>query len=151
MPWLNQTLLIVHVLAAFYWFGVTATLASRIREALAGNAVNTPNVIKGLAARSIVTDLCGLVVLGTGLGLVFSVYHGFAGLHPRFHIGLSVAMVWFAVGAFMVRPKLTALAQAVRGGAVGPDANPLRKRIAMLVGIQHLLFVIVLVTMLWRL
>ena len=150
MAWLNQTLLILHVLACFYWFGVTATLSSRIRDALSTNGVHTANVLKALADRSLMTNLAALVVLGTGLGLLFSVYGGFGGAPPRFHMGLTLALIWFAVGAFMVRPKLNAISAAVRGDAVGPDAEPLRKRIAMLTGIQHLLFAIVLVTMLWR-
>lgn len=150
MPWLNQTLLIVHVLATFFWFGATASLPGRIREALGNQGPGTEAVLKAIAGRAPRILLAGLLAIATGVAMAFTVYGGFKGLPVRFHASLGLSLIWFGLGAFGVRPKLVALASTVRGTTMGQDADPLRKKIAMFTGMQHLLFFVIVVLMVWK-
>lgn len=150
MQLLNPVLLVIHVLAAFYWFGVAATLPTRIRQTLDGNAKNAPEVIKSLASRSTATGVSSLLVLATGVAMIFTRFGGMGGMPVRFHIGLTLTLIWFGIGVFLIRPRLSALAQLVRGSTLGPESDTLRKKIAMFTGIQHLLFFVTATLMLWR-
>lgn len=151
-PYAYQALLIVHVMAAMFWFGVTASIPRRIREAIRAETDGTLLALRSIAGQGKSVVGAGAVVLLTGISL--ALLHGFPKVSPllpvRFHVALLLTLIWFAIGALLTRPAIGTLTKTA-AEALGPDAIRLQKRISMLVGIQHLLFTVITILMLWRL
>lgn len=151
-PYDFQVLLIIHVMSAMYWFGTAAFLPRGIREALQAGTGEAGAMIRSVAGQSSATVRSGAVVLLTGI--LLAVLRGFPKVSPmlpvRFHVALLLSLIWFGIGALLVRPAMASLVDATCGAAAG-EATRLRKRISMLTGIQHLLFTVTTVLMLWRL
>ena len=83
------------------------------------------------------------------LGLIFSV-GGFKVVHPRIHSSLGIGLLWIGVGAGFVRPNAMAIVEAAeKGEDLGALAGR-AKKVAAGTGIGHLLFLVMLTLMLWR-
>ena len=144
-----QVLLIVHVFAAMYWFGASASVPRRVRAALDSELPEARKRMGELARDGQLFMAAGILVFLSGLGM--ALIRGFAYLHPRFHAGLALTVVWLGIGLFVLRPTMKKIgASLAQGDSVPASAHALRKRVAMLMGIQHLLFTIITVLMLWR-
>jgi len=146
---LFQFLLIFHVMSAMLWFGGTMSVPRRVRLALDSEVGAARAQLEGLAREGRMMAGAGFLVLFTGVSLVM-VRGGFAGLDVRFHIGLTLTLIWIILGATVVRSTLEKLVQAAQGDAIAPGASDLGKRLSMFTGIQHALFTITTVLMLWR-
>jgi uncharacterized membrane protein len=151
MPWLNQLLLLGHVLCAMYWFGASSSVPRRAREALAAER----GVARALGAslgRSVAPlAIAAILTFLTGTALALLRPGGFASLPPRFHVGLLLAIVWLMVGAHGTRRSMRKLLDALAGAGPLDAVQPLGKQISVLAGIEKLLFSAVTVLMLWRL
>jgi hypothetical protein len=145
MIWLRQLVLFVHVASAMVWLGGTLFVARRAGQALQleGQA-RVLSFGQLLREARVFTSASGLVFL-TGLGLLALI--GFANLSPRYHAALTLTLIWVALDHAIVRRSLLSLASGL------PDAAPLAvlKRLRVTLGVQHLLFTVTLVLMLWRL
>ena len=86
----------------------------------------------------------------TGLALVFGA-GGFAGVHPRIHAAMGLAVLWIGVGSALARPAALTVLAAVDRGQVADGARAAVRRLGMATGIGHLLFLVMLTLMLWRL
>jgi hypothetical protein len=145
MIWIRQLLLIVHVASAMVWFGSTLFIARRTKSALEleGKA-RTVSFAELLREARVFTSASGLVFL-TGLGLAG--LFGFGNLSPRYHASMTLSLIWVALDHAIVRRSLVSLASGASDGT--PEA--VLKRLRVTLGVQHLLFTVTLVLMLWRL
>ncbi|MDD9944726.1 MAG: DUF2269 family protein [Myxococcales bacterium] len=149
MALLLQLLLLIHVFAAMYWFGASAGVPRRVREALAGDVHRARAAFASLARDAKLFMAAGVLVFLTGLGM--ALIRGFAMLPPRLHAGLGLTVIWLGIGLGVLRPTMQKIGAAVATSDSIPDTTvPLRKRVAMWMGIQHLLFTVITVLMLWR-
>lgn len=146
---LFQFLLIIHVMSAMLWFGGTMSVPRRIRVALDSEITSARAQLGGLVREGRMMAGAAFVLFVTGISLVMA-RGGFAGLQVRYHIGLTLSVVWIVIGATAVRSTLEKLGEAAQGEALAEGTDDLRKRIAMLTGIQHALFTAIAVLMLWR-
>ena len=147
---LFQILLIVHVMSAMVWFGGTMSVPRRTRSALACEVATARTQLEGLASEGRMMAGAALLVFLSGVSLVM-VRGGRAGLPGRYHIAVTPSLIWIVIGFTAGRAAQGELVAAVQGEAIAPEAEQLRKRLAMFGGIQHLLFTVVTVLMLWRL
>jgi putative copper export protein len=142
---LLQVLLIVHVACAATWFGSTLFIGRRLRNATEFDARARLVCHKQLARESRVFTAASTLVFLTGLGMALQI--GFSHLSPRYHAALLLTLIWVGLDHGIVRRSLKALA------TVEPLDSPkkLRKLLAGTLGVQHLLFSVSLVLMLWKL
>lgn len=142
---LKNLLILLHIITAAAWFGMGLRLAAQARTvgslegkaavALAGDVGRTVRFMGIFAA---LTFFFGLATFGVGSTM------GHYG--PQFHTAILLVAILLVVQYVLVQPNWKKLQNAVETGA---ETEPLRKRIAMGVGIQHLLWVITLIMMLW--
>jgi hypothetical protein len=145
MIWVRQLVLIVHVASAMVWLGSTLFVARRAGQALQLEAqARVLSFGQLLREARVFTSASGLVFL-TGLGLALLI--GFANLSPRYHAALTLSLIWVALDHGLVRRSLVSLAS----GQPEAAAAALLKRLRAALGVQHLLFTVTLVLMLWRL
>lgn len=131
---------ILHVITAAGWFGLALLLTSVSRQS-AGSADQ--------ALRDVGSKAVGMMTLFAVLTFLFGLIAflfggGFGAYGPRYHTSLLLVLILAAVQYFMISRGWTALSTE---GGVQEDA---RKKIAMGIGIGHLIWIVVLVLMLWR-
>lgn len=150
MLYLYQLTVILHVMLAMAWFGSTLTLPRTLRQIANCDPECAKSQLQGLQRQGTLAAGAGFLVLLTGVGLALMFPGGFGALPVRYHIALGLTLAWNILGFVGVGPTLGKFAEGVAGG-VGKDAlGPLVKQASMLGGINHMLFTIVLVLMLWR-
>jgi len=135
---------LLHVLFLAAWFGLGLRLAAQARTAVAAE----PAAGAAFAADgSRTVALMGIfVVLGYAFALAaFFANGGFAAYTPPYHMAVGLGLALVAVHWLLVRPAWARL-RATVGGA---EAQAARGRIAMGVGIGHLLWLVLLVLMFW--
>jgi uncharacterized protein YjeT (DUF2065 family) len=146
MYWIGEIALILHILSAALWFGAGIRQTGQIRAAVdAGGEAGS--VLAGE-----IESIRRIVLYAMGGTLVFSVVTlvargGFGAYGPRFHISLGLVLVMALVEAFLIQPVW----KRVRASLVGEGEEELSSsgRIAMYVGINHFLWLVVLVLMVW--
>lgn len=141
---LHTALLVVHVASAAYWFGLTAGVPRRVRTAL--DAQDATPIAALLARDRVGAVLAPVVGWGTGLALVFAA-GGFRAVAPRYHAALALGLAWIAVGTALAR-LLRKVATADRLDAA--TRSRLRARVGATTGVGHLLWVVLLTTMVYR-
>lgn len=133
---------ILHIVTAAAYFGMGLLLARQARAFAVERTASLGEI--GLRAARLMTMFAVLTFV---FGLVaFLTGGGFAFYPPQFHISLTVILVLIAVHIFLVQGSWKKLAAAVSGGT---DATSPAKRVAMGVGIAHLIWLILLVLMFW--
>ena len=141
---------ILHVITAAAWFGLGLRLAGRARSVLA---------MKETAAKAWSDDAQRSVYLMNVfivLTLVFSLVAfflggGFAVYGPAYHTSLLLIVLMTLDQFLLVRPGWNGLQAALAGPSdSGNASDSFRKRIAMGVGVGHLMWLIILVLMFWN-
>jgi len=135
--------LFLHVLAAAAWLGAALWTPGDVRRTL---ALGRPHVeaLLGRAAPTLALDLwAGAVTLLTGIAAI-----GLEGGVPRIGIlvGFAAALVRLGLAALGLRPAFRRVAAAVAGGDLAAAQAPAR-RLAMISGMGHLLWVVALAGM----
>lgn len=149
MPLVFALALFLHVLFFAAWFGLGLRLAGQARATVAA----VPASGAALAADgSRTVALMGVFVL---LGYAFAIVaffanpkftaRGFAGHDWPYHAALLLGLALVAVQGLLVRPAWARL----RATVGSPEADAARGRIAMGVGMGHLLWLVLLVLMFW--
>lgn len=148
---LYQILLIIHVMAAMLWFGGTVTLPRAARQSLTLERPAATQRIAELLRQARMFGGAAVLVLLTGvmLALMFP-GGGFGALPMRYHIALTLTLVWVVIALAVTRPSLKRMHATAESEQALESAKPLAKRLAAILGIQHLLFTISLILMLWR-
>lgn len=146
MYWIGQVALVLHILSAALWFGAGIRQTGQIRTAVdvGGEA---GSVLAGEIDR-----IRRIVLFAMGGTLVFSVtalflLGGFAAYGPRFHISLGLVLVMALVETGLIQPAWRRLRSGLTDQSAGEASGS--SRIAMYVGINHLLWLVVLVLMVW--
>jgi len=139
----------VHLLSMAVWLGGGLTIAGDVRRTIARGKPHT-DVLAARIERGLgIGAIAGTFTLFTGLGMVFAM-GGFGAVSPRIHAGLALALVTFAVELLGLRPTVSRLGQALAAGDA-KDLKPMQRRIAMFTGIGHLLKLVILVLMVFKL
>lgn len=149
MEWIGQIALILHIAFAAVWFGAGIRLAGQVRAVAA---------LDGAAARPMAEDINQtrrIILWMVGGTLLFSLitffsYGGFGVYGPRYHASLGLILIMGLIEIALIQPTWRSIRSTFLTDAVD-TATPKTGRMAMFVGINHLLWVIVLVLMVWRL
>ncbi|MDX1548717.1 MAG: hypothetical protein R3247_17095 [Rhodothermales bacterium] len=135
---------ILHILFAAAWFGMGLRLAAQARTALAqpreagvALAADGARTVRFMSIFALLTAVFAYATLGLG---------GPASYGLSFHLSSGLILVLLAVQYALIRPGWARLQTAVERGEGGEAA---RKRVAMGVGIGHLLWITILVLMFW--
>ena len=149
-PIVYQVLLIVHVMASVVWLSATASVPRRVREALSTEVTNSrmaATLLRSAASqRNWAAYASGITLL---TGVVLALHLGFPRIDVRYHIALTLALIWFVIDLFPARANMKALLNCADSGSFAAIQRP-RKRLSMFTGMQHLLFAVNLIIMLWR-
>lgn len=151
MPQLIQVLLVVHVLCCMLWFGGAAFVPKRLRDVLGGEQSQARRSMPTLLRQNQALDVAGVLAVLTGITMALIYPGGFGALSPRFHVSLLLSLIWLALALLVVRPAMQRIADSVQGNGTLEPTRKFAKRVGMATGVEHLLFVTVLVLMLWRL
>lgn len=151
MPQLLQVLLVVHVLCAMLWFGGAAFVPRRLREVLAGEPAQARRSMSTLLRQSQALDIACVLSVLTGISMALAYPGGFAALSPRFHVALLLSLIWLGLALLVARPAMQRISDSMQGNSTLEPGRRFAKRVGMATGLEHLLFVTVLVLMLWRL
>lgn len=139
-------LIFLHVLAVSVWIAGALWVAGDVRRTL---ALGKPHV-DALAARvrpALVVDTLGAVAtFATGVLLMWAV--GFKFVRPGVNAGILLALLRVVVLVLLRRPWGGILARVQAGEVVSP-ADPAARRMSMLAGIAHTLWLAALAAMLW--
>lgn len=145
MLFLKYVFTILHIVTAAAWFGLALRLTGQARAALAaggpaGHALadDGARTIRLMGIFIVLTVAFAYATFGIGTSLVQYA--------PNYHIALSLILVLVAVQFALIRPGWKRLQQALGGDG---DAVAARKRVAMGVGIGHLLWFVLLILMFW--
>lgn len=150
MNYLYQLVIIVHVMLAMTWFGSTLSWPRSMRQIAGCDPECAKAQLQGWQRTGTIAAVAGFLVLLTGIGLALMFPGGFGGLPVRYHIALGITLAWNILGGVGAGPTSMKFAEQVQAGVSGEALKPLVKQASMISGIMHLLFVIVLVLMLWR-
>jgi hypothetical protein len=147
VPELHSVLLFLHILFAATWLGAALWAAGDVKRTLALGRPHTD----ALAARTrpaLSLDLwSGLGTLVSGLVLIPVVYPGMP--EPGIIVGLVAVLVRLALLGAAVMPAFRRLEKSVAAGDLA-GAAPAAKRLGMLSGIAHLLWLVALAGMVFR-
>lgn len=135
-------LIVAHVITAAAYFGLGLPLARQARALADSRAA----VLAEQGARTVrlMTIFAGLTFL---LGLIaLFVGGGFGVYPPQYHTSLLLVLILLGIHVFFVQRGWDSL----RGASTSSgDADAARKRVAMGVGIAHLIWLVVIVLMFW--
>ena len=144
MAFLHQLFILLHIITAAAWFGMGLRLATQARSVLS---------LERSAALALADDV-GRTVYFMGIFIALTAVFAFGALglgggYPglfQYHLASLLIVVLIAVQFVLVRPAWRKLKAAVDTGAEG---EAFRKRVAMSVGIGHLLWFVMIVLMFW--
>lgn len=149
MDWIGQISLILHIAFAAVWFGAGIRLAGQIRKVTALEGTNAHPMVRDIdQTRKVILWAVGGTLLFS-LAAFFT-YGGFEVYGPRFHASLGLILVMALLEVALIQRTWRAVRAMLLGEASG-DASSKSGRVAMFVGINHLLWVVVLTLMVWRL
>lgn len=140
----------IHILSASVWFGAGLGVPGDIRRTIERGRPHTDLLPDRVRRAGKMTMGAGLLTLLTGLGLIFNL-GGFANVRPNVHAGFGLTLVLLVFGFGVTLPtwKRIAAILSAEGGDLG-EARRLAGRFAMFQGIEHLLWLVVLVLMVFR-
>lgn len=143
----ETALLALHILAASCWFAPRLFWPRRLRAAL--QSLEAAKVTVPALSRELnLTAASALIAIATGVGLIF-VHGGFKAVPPRIHASLGLVVIAFVVGLVLETPALVKIRAAVERSALG-EAQPHVKRVVIGAMIEHSVWLVVLVLMVWR-
>ena len=145
MRFIHVVFVLMHVLTGAAWFGLGLRLAAQARTALgagqeAGRALSRDvgRTVHLMGIFILLTFLFSMVVLGLGGG-----YRG----QIQYHTASMLIVVLVVVQYGLIRPAWKGLREAIDGEG---DGATYAKRVAITVGIGHLLWLVILVLMFWN-
>ena len=141
MSLLHQSLVLLHIVTAAAWFGLSLRLGPQARLAASGATAvveDGQHTIRLLNLFMLLTFVfsMGALLLGGG-------YPG----QIQYHIASALIVVLLAFQYFLIRP---AWGRLVRLAAAGESAIPAASRIGMYAGLGHLMWLILMVLMFWN-
>ncbi|NBC16931.1 MAG: hypothetical protein GVY18_06385 [Bacteroidetes bacterium] len=148
MLFLKNIFVILHIITAAAWFGLGLRLGAKARSILMLDrpiaAALVDDTQRTVRFMSIFIGLTLLFSLGA-----FFLGGGFGGYGPQYHTSLLLIIVLSAVQVGVIEPAWRGMRGAIAGEPDVGSAESYRKRIAISVGIGHLIWLAVLVLMYW--
>ncbi len=146
LHFIHSLFVVLHVITAAAWFGLALRLGAQARNVLAHDGP-TALALADDVGRSV--KFTGIFI---GLTFLFAVLAfflggGFGYYGPIYHTSLLLIVIAVVVHFFLVQPAWAKLREAVAQGVGGDDH---RKRVTMGVGIEHLLWLVLIVLMFWN-
>ncbi|MBL8742320.1 MAG: hypothetical protein JNK04_14525 [Myxococcales bacterium] len=139
----------LHLLSMAVWFGGGLTVAGDVRRTISRGKPHT-DILAARIERSLgIGAVAATFTLLSGLGMVFA-QGGFGAISPRIHAGFALSLIVFAVELLGLRPTVAKLGQTLANGEA-KDLKPIQARIAMFTGIGHLLKLVILCLMVFKL
>ena len=140
-------LVVFHISFAALIFGASLGLVGSCRRSLAHGKGAFRHAAAEAARRAKITGISGIMTFVTGLGLIFMV-GGFGAITPNYHIAMTVMIGAIAVNLLMVKPAVKGVVVLSQAEAFDADAaGGAVKKIAMPLGILHLLWFSILALM----
>lgn len=150
-PSLVALFVLLHAITAAAWFGLALRLGSQTRLVL---SLDRPQAVAVAQDLGKTVRLIGIFIsLTLVFGLVtFFVGGGFGVYPPQYHSSLGLIFIAAVVHYAMVQPAWKTIQQAVRSDhdSEPQEATSARKRIGMGVGINHLIWLVLIVLMFWK-
>ncbi len=141
----------VHLLFMGVWFGVTLLSAGDMKRTLATQP--DPAALELLSDRMMrsgrMAGISGILTWLSGLALVMYL-GGMAAVPWPIHLALTLALVMIGLGAGGLNRTWGQIAAQLKGDAKVEDVRPLMKRISMMSGIFHLLWLVCFLLMVFR-
>ncbi len=148
---LRLIVVIVHISFAALILGVPLGLPRLLRDAISSSHDSTIRLAAAEALRrGKLAQIASLVTLLTGVWLIL-LSGGFAVISTNFHIALGIMLVAIAIGLFVQKPAMVAIAKAANAEPANTQGMlALLPRVAIGSGALQLLWLIILVLMLYR-
>lgn len=144
-----QIVVIVHAALAMVWFGAGLGLPRRLRAGIARGSAEAKAAAQDALRGSRMAIWAAVTTVATGLALVL-MGGGFALSPPRIHLGLGLG-----IGAMLLelatRSSLRKASSAIGAQSDPSRALPMVRRATMTQGMTHLLILVILALMVWRL
>ncbi len=139
LPLLHTVVLALHVLFAAAWFGLGLSVPSLARAAMARGRAEGGRVMASMNGSIVLFYVCALAnwVLGRRLG--FEAQYDAWPYHTALTLGLVLVIIQFA----LIQPGWRKLVN----GTGTPEAEAGRKRVAMGIGLGHLVWIVTFVLM----
>jgi hypothetical protein len=148
MLFVKYVAVVLHILCAAAYFGLGLPLARQARayaasrsEVLGEQGARTTMLMTVFGVLTFVFSLAAFFLGGAAAGQSPFAFYG-----PEFHTSISLIVLLLIVHVALVHLGWKSLRTAVAGGGA---ADGPRKRVAMGVGIGHLIWVVILVLMFW--
>ncbi len=138
--------LALHIITAAAWFGLSLPLTARFRYLAAVEPPCRVTYIPGLKRSLSQLHLFLGLTLAFGL-LALLTGGGFAAYGPRYHTALVLLLIMLGLQMLLSRIAQAFFVEALDQEQV--SEAPL-KRIAMFNGVNHLLWLVILILMLWQ-
>jgi hypothetical protein len=148
MLFLKNIFVVLHIITAAAWFGLGLRLGAKARSVLtldrpiaAALVEDTQRTVRFMSIFIVLTVLFSLGAFFLG--------GGFGGYGPQYHTSLLLILILGGVQVGVIEPAWRGLRGAIAGESDAGSAESYRKRIAISVGVGHLLWLVVLVLMYW--
>ena len=145
---LKWVLVILHIITAAAWFGIGLQLAGRVRQLLTLDAATAQVVGEDIGRSVRYMNLFLALTFVFALG-AFLTGGGFAAYGPPYHTSLLLILIFLLIQFLLIRPAWNTIQSSFAGDVPADKVASSRKRIAMGVGIGHLLWLVLLVLMFW--
>lgn len=141
---LHSLLVFLHVLAISSWIGAALWVAGDVKRALAMGKPHVDVLASRIRPALGLDAVAGIATIVTGGLLMWEMHMG----HPRFGImaGIVLALARLGLLAGMRRTWRGILAR-IRGGEAVAATDPAAKRMSMLSGIAHVMWLLALAGM----
>lgn len=138
----------VHIAAMAAWFAPMVFMAGDARRSIEAGGDLAP--LRARLGRSgTIAGVGGMLTLITGVALIFAM-GGFGAVPIAIHVGLTLGIVMWALGAFGMGGTSRKLDAAIAAGAPKEQLLALARRMSALTGVFHLLWVATLGVMVFR-
>ncbi len=140
----------VHILCATIWLGSGLTIAGDVRRTIAQGRPHTDLLIPRVNRQGKTAGIFGMLTVLSGINMVFTM-GGFGNVGHNIHAGLGLSLLIFAVSLGLSMPTWRRI-RAILGTEAGDlgEARKLAGRLGMFTGIEHLLWLVVLVLMVMK-
>ncbi len=140
-------LLVFHIVVAATLFGAPLGLSRNIRKSIKTGHPAVKLVAADGAVRAKIAAIAATLTLLTGIGLIF-MKGGFGAVNKSYHIAMTLQIAIMGVGIGIMRPAVRKIEGAIQVDSFNADdVRAAGKKIAMGSGIIHLLWLIILITM----
>lgn len=148
MTLLKYIFVFLHIATAAAWFGMALRLSAQARLAARVGGASAAAVSEETRRGINLMGIFLLLTFAFGLG-AFLLGGAFAVYGMEFHTSLLLILILIAVHYALIGPRWDRFGKALTTDHP-QDAEAHRKKLAMFLGIGHLLWMVILFLMLWR-